>query len=99
MPSFRYQSLTAAGDVRTGVVAAASRAAAIRMLGSRGETPTLLEQHRPQDAGVRVGEEAAAAVALAAPVARQPMSLSLPGFLTRRRSKPVASLSSGERLL
>jgi len=43
MPSFRYESLTAAGKPRQGVVAAADRAGAVRLLGSRGETATLVE--------------------------------------------------------
>ena len=43
MPSFRYESLTAAGQARQGVVAAASRGEAVRLLGSRGETPTVVE--------------------------------------------------------
>jgi type II secretory pathway component PulF len=43
MPSFRYQSLTAAGEARQGVVAAPSRGAAVRLLGGRGETATRLE--------------------------------------------------------
>ncbi len=43
MPSFRYETLTAAGQARHGVVAAASRGEAVRLLGSRGETPTVVE--------------------------------------------------------
>jgi type II secretory pathway component PulF len=43
MPSFRYESLTATGQARQGVVAAPSRAAAIRLLGGRGETATRLD--------------------------------------------------------
>ncbi len=43
MPSFRYESLTASGQTRQGVVAAASRGEAVRLLGSRGETPTVVE--------------------------------------------------------
>ncbi len=60
MPSFRYQSLTAAGQTRQGVVAAASRGAAVRLLGGRGETPIVLEpvaedhvaERRPAPSGV-----------------------------------------------
>ncbi len=43
MPSFRYETLTAAGQTRQGVVTAASRGEAVRLLGSRGETPTVVE--------------------------------------------------------
>ena len=43
MPSFRYKSLTATGKSTQGVVAAADRAGAVRLLGSRGETATLVE--------------------------------------------------------
>ena len=43
MPSFRYESLTATGQARQGVVAAPSRAAAIRLLGGQGETATRLD--------------------------------------------------------
>ncbi len=43
MPSFRYESLTVTGQAHQGVVAAASRGAAVRLLGGRGETPTLVE--------------------------------------------------------
>ncbi len=90
MPSFRYQSLTAAGDVRRGVVAAASRAAAVRLLGSRGETPTLLEP----------AEAAAAAVIQASRRGeRSALALALPRFLTRRRSRPVASASEMANLI
>lgn len=40
MPNFRYQSLTPSGDPRAGVIAAANRAEAVRLLGARGETAT-----------------------------------------------------------
>lgn len=43
MPSFQYQCLTAAGQITTGVIAAPDRAAAVRALTARGETPTMLE--------------------------------------------------------
>jgi type II secretory pathway component PulF len=61
MPSFQYQSLTSTGEVRTGVLSAADRAEALRLLGSRGETPVRL--------GPLEGAEgsAASAVGLAAP--------------------------------
>lgn len=43
MPSFQYQCLTAGGQITTGVIAAPDRAAAVRALTARGETPTMLE--------------------------------------------------------
>ena len=43
MPSFQYQSLTQGGDRRTGVLTAASRAEAVRMLLTRGETATRVQ--------------------------------------------------------
>ncbi len=43
MPSFRYQSLAENGQSRSGVIAAADRAAAVRQLLSRGETAISLE--------------------------------------------------------
>jgi len=44
MPSYRYQSLTETGQVRSGVIAASDRAAAVRMLQGRGEMATTLEE-------------------------------------------------------
>ncbi|MHC4141133.1 MAG: type II secretion system F family protein, partial [Planctomycetota bacterium] len=67
MPSFRYESLTANGQAHQGVVAAPSRAAAIRLLGGRGETATRLDDvdapdtapvaatAMPEDARARLG--------------------------------------------
>jgi type II secretory pathway component PulF len=46
MQAFEYQSLTAAGDARTGVVEAESKAEAIRQLLLRGETATVVEPLR-----------------------------------------------------
>lgn len=43
MPSFRYQSLSNSGQARSGVIAAADRAAAVRQLLGRGETAVSLE--------------------------------------------------------
>lgn len=43
MPNFTYQSLTRAGEVRTGIVAASDRSEAVRQLLARGETATLIE--------------------------------------------------------
>jgi len=44
MPDFQYQSLTADGQIRTGTLAAADRAEAIRVLLGRGETATRVER-------------------------------------------------------
>jgi type II secretory pathway component PulF len=85
MPSFRYESLTATGQVRQGVVTAASRGAAIRMLGGRGETATRIDT---ADA-----EQAAAATVLPT----VPESAGAPKPETRARplrrglGRPVAS--------
>ncbi len=43
MPSFEYQSLSPRGEERTGVLTAPDRAAALRTLAQRGETPTRIE--------------------------------------------------------
>ena len=43
MPNFTYQSLTAGGQTRSGMLSAADRADAVRQLLSRGETATWLE--------------------------------------------------------
>ena len=40
MPTFQYQSMTAAGDARSGTLTAATRAEAVRQLMQRGETAT-----------------------------------------------------------
>jgi type II secretory pathway component PulF len=82
MPSYRYQSLTGSGEVRYGVVAAVSRAAAIRLLGGRGETPTRLE-------AVEIDNGSAVATAAApAPSPTRP-TLALP--LRRSAARPTAS--------
>ncbi len=78
MPSFRYQSLTSAGQVRQGVVAAADRAAAIRLLGGRGETATALELADGAEASL-AAQNAAEEAAPAAPwswrlTARRPVA-------------------------
>lgn len=44
MPTFKYQSLTSNGESRSGVVAAMDRSEAVRLLLSRGETATQLDQ-------------------------------------------------------
>jgi type II secretory pathway component PulF len=94
MPSFRYQSLTAAGEVRQGMVAAATRAAAIRTLGGRGETATQLDAVDADDASAG----AVAAVALPDAAAGAPRgTLSRP--LRRGRGRPVASRSEMANLV
>ena len=42
MPDFRYKSLTHSGESRSGMVAAADKAEAVRLLTARGETATNL---------------------------------------------------------
>ncbi len=84
MPSFRYESLTATGQARHGVVAASNRAVAVRLLGSRGETATVVE---PIDEGVvtgapaRTGSGNGSAIHGSTPV-------TLPRW--RRRARPTA---------
>jgi type II secretory pathway component PulF len=75
MPSFRYESLTANGQAHQGVVAAPSRAAAIRLLGGRGETATRLDDVDAPDtapvAATAVPEDARARLGtLSAPLRR-----------------------------
>jgi type II secretory pathway component PulF len=59
MPNFQYQSLTATGDARNGVLSAADKSDAVRMLQSRGETATridlLKDDASPAAAAVRAG--------------------------------------------
>jgi type II secretory pathway component PulF len=44
MPSFRYQSLSLRGQAQAGVLEAPTRAAAVRLLLTRGETATIVEE-------------------------------------------------------
>ncbi len=72
MPSFRYESRTAAGETRQGVVAAASRGEAVRLLGARGETPTVVEAD-PSSNGETPGDRSSNGSATAvAPVSARP---------------------------
>lgn len=81
MPSFHYQSLTDGGELRQGTVVAINRAMAIRMLGGRGETPTLLEAAETEN-GHNAPSAASPAPAAAAPRGR--------GLLASlRRGRPV----------
>ena len=50
MASFRYQSLTSAGQVRQGVIAAIDRPTAVRTLLGRGETATSIDPVQERDA-------------------------------------------------
>lgn len=75
MPNFQYQSLTATGEVRTGVLSAADRAEAVRLLGSRGETATRI--------GLLEGEDASPALAVGG-VAAQAAGAAVPGLTARR---------------
>ena len=92
MPSFRYQSLTVAGQARQGVVAAADRAAAIRLLGGRGETPTVLEAVE--------GEAATKAPSKSRPRAvTDPLGRSADQPWVRRLRRPVANLTETANLI
>jgi type II secretory pathway component PulF len=72
MPSFRYQSLSTSGQTRNGVVEAMDRAAAVRMLLTRGETATILEPLEGELAAPKHnGHAAAARPAAATPAARR----------------------------
>ncbi len=87
MPSFRYQSLTATGEVRQGVVAAADRVSAIRLLGGRGETATTLDAAEPDD-------DKKPAVAPQSPTGRPSL---LAGW--GRSARPVASAAETANLI
>lgn len=84
MPSFQYQSLTTTGEVRTGVLSAADRAEALRLLGSRGETPLRLG---PLESGA-----SSAGAGLAAPAALAEKRLF--SFKARRPSLSRADLAN-----
>jgi general secretion pathway protein F len=88
MESFRYQSLTAGGETRQGVISAASRTAAIRQLEGRGETPTLIEQ---VEAGAEATTAASATTAAAVPVEGPAFLSSFPQAFRRSRTRPRAS--------
>lgn len=62
MPSFRYQSVTNAGQPNSGVIDAPDRASAVRLLGIRGEFPTDLDlADAPRNGHVAVARRPAAA--------------------------------------
>jgi type II secretory pathway component PulF len=67
MPAYQYQSLSRRGEHRTGTVSAPDRAAALRMLTLRGETPTKIDivanEAAAHPRGVSSNGRAAAAVA------------------------------------
>ena len=89
MPSFRYQSLTAGGEVRQGVISAAGRPAAIRLLAERRETATtiaLVEGAKPPAAAAVATPAAPGASGVAAAILGV-----LPGMRLRRRARPTAS--------
>ena len=67
MPSFRYQSLTARGELRQGVISAASRGSAIRLLKGRGETPTTIEELNKDAGGAAPAPGAGALILRALP--------------------------------
>jgi type II secretory pathway component PulF len=91
MPSFRYESLTAIGQARQGVVAAPSRGAAIRLLGGRGETATRLDD---ADAPNRTP-----VAAPAVPQDARPRLGTLSGPLRRGRGRPVAGRAEMANLI
>lgn len=85
MPSFRYQSLTTNGRVSGGMVTAPDRAAAVRQLLGRGETPTNIEQadHPEESTSRAVKSTAPAAAGSASP------RNSLIALLNRRPEHPT----------
>jgi type II secretory pathway component PulF len=87
MPSFQYQSLTATGETRTGVLSAADRAEALRLLGSRGETPLRLG---PLESGGASSPAAAAGLAGPAALAEKRVF----SFKARRPSLGRADLAN-----
>ena len=93
MASFRYQSLTSGGQARQGVVAAADRAAAIRLLGGRGETATVLELADGADAPDGAGRAASAHSTAAADTA------SATSWSWRRNRRPVAGRAETANLI
>jgi type II secretory pathway component PulF len=71
MPSFRFQSLTPAGQPREGVITAPGRAAAVRQLADRGEVATsLIEVDLEEPAPGRPGPDGQAPPALNGATAR-----------------------------
>jgi type II secretory pathway component PulF len=86
MPSFRYESLTATGETRGGVLAAADRADAIRIITGRGETATNLVEDRAAGRS----EGAAAGRALATSIGSSSWTRpAAPAWLRRRgRTRP-----------
>ncbi|MHC4415345.1 MAG: type II secretion system F family protein [Planctomycetota bacterium] len=87
MPTFRYHSLTAGGEVRQGVIAAAGRVAAIRLLSERGETATSiapLESAETTAGAGAAGPDAAAR----GPSPAGLLKAALPGSLYRRTARP-----------
>ena len=88
MPAYRYQSLTARGEARNGVLTAGGRVAAIRQLEGRGETPTAIHLADENDAAA-VPAPTAALVAQTDGAAT--ILQALPQALRRGRARPRAS--------
>jgi type II secretory pathway component PulF len=82
MPNFQYHSLTASGEARAGVLSAATRAEAVRLLGKRGETATSI---------TRLDGEGPAAAIMAGPL----RAASLPA--TRPSASPSRLFTFGSQ--
>jgi len=89
MESFRYQALTAAGQVRQGVIAAPDRPTAVRMLLGRGETATSIDQVTESETKPVPG--AAAGAEGTASTAEEASRLTLASLVPRRLTRPSAS--------
>lgn len=103
MQAFQYQSLTAGGEARAGVLEAESKAEAIRQLLLRGETATVVE---PMGKGAKAAGKAKSRPASRPAAARKPKQavrtktagksegFSLGSLSTRRGSMSKAELAS-----
>ena len=95
MPNFRYNSLTSAGEMRSGVVAANDRQEAVRKLLNRGETATQIEL---EDGRAPVMAHAAAAVA-AKPTGDSAGIDLLSALNVRRNERPTLSRADMANLI
>jgi general secretion pathway protein F len=95
MPTFRYESLTSNGQVRSGVVAAHDQSDAVRMLLSRGETATRIAA---EDASSKKSKPTARPVALHRP-ATPSSGFSLSSFRSASPAKPTLSRSDMATLM
>ena len=92
MASFRYQSLTSAGQVRQGVIAAIDRPDAVRTLLGRGETATSIDPVQEHDAHPDPTGPVAALEGSSSgrPAAGEAAHTSLAAVLHRRLTRPSA---------